>query len=168
MCNQASAEHAAEVMREEWRELGFYYEIDDAAPQWRFVGSRNGLLRFTELIRCYAANPGNAVIYEHVHYGPYMYLKLMTWPKAGVSERAIAGTLSDFARLADLITRHLQEACEGAAFLIGTEYAPDAALAMRFEVREPGFDPASVDPELSSVPIPGTRSQKPSDTPTSA
>ena len=35
--------------REEWRELGFFYDRDDDAKEWRLRGSRDGLRRFARL-----------------------------------------------------------------------------------------------------------------------
>jgi hypothetical protein len=69
--------------REEWRELGFFYDPDDRAKTWTLTGSRLGLRRFVECLLEYAADPGNAMQSEHQHYGPYMYLEVMTWPEAG-------------------------------------------------------------------------------------
>ena len=68
--------------RREWRELGFFYDRDDQAKVWQLTGSRAGLLRFRDVLRSYAADPGNDLKSEHQHYGPYGYLEVMTWPEA--------------------------------------------------------------------------------------
>jgi hypothetical protein len=73
-----------EMTRSEWRELGFFYERDDEARAWRLVGSGGGLGGFCSLLEQYASDPRMARTSEHEHYGPYAYLKLVTWPDAGV------------------------------------------------------------------------------------
>ena len=60
----------------EWNELGFYYEFDNAFNQWRFFGSKHGLEKLSERIYEYAQKPGNLGISEHMHIGPYNYLKV--------------------------------------------------------------------------------------------
>ena len=70
------------------RELGFVYDKDDDRKESRLVGSRSGLLRFRDLLLEYSADPRNAKKSEHEHYGPYMYLEIMTWPEAGFDDHA--------------------------------------------------------------------------------
>ena len=61
--------------RREWRALGFFYDRDDVGRKWRLIGSRAGLLRFKEALLRYAADPRNAGISEHEHFGPYSTLR---------------------------------------------------------------------------------------------
>jgi hypothetical protein len=77
--------------RREWRELGFFYDRDDVSKEWRLVGSREGLRHFAGLLRAYVADPRNEMKSEHEHYGPYMYLEVMTWPEAGWTITRYAG-----------------------------------------------------------------------------
>ena len=140
-----------EVTRQEWRELGFFYDYDEAASQWHLVGSRDGLLRFVEILESYVADPKNERLSEHEHYGPYWYLKLMTWEEAEITESAICGTLSDFRRLSAIVRSKLDAPLVGSAFKIGDEYALGSTSLIQFEVREEGFDPASADPLLSNA-----------------
>jgi len=46
----------------EWRDLGFYYYRNDAAREWRLVGSRSGLLGFRDALFRYAADPRHSDI----------------------------------------------------------------------------------------------------------
>jgi hypothetical protein len=85
-----------EVTRQEWSELGFFYDYDKAGSRWQLIGSQLGLLRFVEILDSYVADPKNERLSEHEHYGPYWFLKLMTWGEAEISESAICGTLLDF------------------------------------------------------------------------
>ena len=60
-----------QATRREWRELGFFYERDDASREWRVTGSRSGLQRLRDLLLDYVADPRNRAESEHEHYGPY-------------------------------------------------------------------------------------------------
>jgi hypothetical protein len=143
-------EELNQVTREEWRELGFFYDFDEKDSRWRLVGSRSGLLKFRDILTAYANDPRNEKISEHEHYGPYWYLKLMTCEEAGITEQAICGTTSDFRRLAMIVRGKLDSCGVGSKFIIGNEYAEGSEAVLEFEVREEGFDPASVDPLLQS------------------
>jgi len=134
--------------REEWRALGFFYDVDDEAKVWTLVGSRAGLLCFSDALRAYVVDPRNALESEHEHYGPYMYLKVMTWPECGIDNNAIRGPVADLARLATLVEAKLATAQPGSAIRIRDEFAADSPYALFLKVREDGFDPASADPIL--------------------
>ena len=82
--------------RQEWRELGFFYDRDGETRIWKLIGSRACLLRFRDELLLYVANPKNALKSEHGRYGPYSYLEIMTWPEAGFDDHAIRGPLEDF------------------------------------------------------------------------
>ena len=129
----------------EWRELGFFYDLDDRDKTWQLTGSREGLLRFRDALLSYVADPRNARDSEHEHYGPYMYLKIMTWPEAGFDNDAIRGTLKDLKRLASIIDAKLTAAAPGSTIVIREEFAPDSPYSLLLYVREDGFDPATVD-----------------------
>ena len=137
-----------EKTREEWRALGFFYDVDDEAKVWTLVGSRAGLLCFRDALRAYVADPRNALESEHEHYGPYMYLKVMTWPEAGFDNNAIRGPLADLARLAALVEGNLAAAQPGSTVRIHDEFAADSPYTLVLEVREDSFDPATSDPLL--------------------
>jgi len=134
--------------KREWRELGFFYYLDDQARVWKLTGSRAGLLRFRDALLSYVADPRNASKGEHEHYGPYMYLEVMTWPEAGFDEHSIRGPLADLARLAKLIEAKLATARPGSTILIHEEFAAHSPYFLILDVREDGFDPATADPLL--------------------
>lgn len=134
--------------RQEWRELGFFYDRDDQGKVWRLTGSRAGLLRFRDALLSYVADPRNTLKSEHEHYGPYGYLEVMTWPEAGFDAHAIRGPLADLGRLASLIEDKLAAARPGSAVRIREEFAPESPYALVLEVKEDGFDPATADPLL--------------------
>jgi hypothetical protein len=132
----------------EWRELGFFYERDDDAKTWKLIGSRSGLFKFRDALLAYAADSRNAQKSEHEHYGPYMYLKIMTWPEAGFEEHEIRGTLVDLERLAAMVDARLTSSKPGDTIRIQNEFAPNSLYALVLEVRGDGFDPAEADTML--------------------
>lgn len=136
------------VTRSEWRELGFFYDRDDSLKEWRLVGSRLGLRRFPELLRAYVAHPCNEAKSEHDHYGPYMHLKVMTWPDAGMDGNAIYGTLNDMERLATLVDEKIAGLAPGHIARIREEFASTSEYTLVLELRDDGFDPASADGNL--------------------
>ena len=143
-----STEKVNEKLRSEWRELGFYYESDDQAKEWRLIGSRAGLHRLRDLLLQYVADPRNEMKSEHEHYGPYSYLEVMTWPEPGKDGHSIHGSLHNLRRLAELIENKLSNAQPGTIIRIADEYAEALNYTLILFVREDSFDSASADPEL--------------------
>ena len=133
---------------QEWRDLGFYYERDDEMKAWKLSGSRKGLSRFSNALRTYVADPRNAMNAEHEHYGPYMYLEVMTWPEAGFDKHAIRGPLEDLLRLADLIDTALNGALPRSSIVIREEFVESSPYSLVLELQPDGFDPAQADPQL--------------------
>jgi hypothetical protein len=132
----------------EWRALGFFYNRDDESKTWTMVGSRAGLLKLRDALRTYVADPRNAQTSEHEHYGPYMYLKVTTWPDPALDRDGIRGTLTELAHLAVLIETRLSLARSGDAIRIQDEYALRSPYALVLDVREDTFDPSAADPSL--------------------
>jgi hypothetical protein len=139
-------ERMDEATRQEWRDLGFFYDQDKDARCWRLIGSKSGLLKFSAILNEYVADERNAALSEHEHYGPYWYLKIITWNEAVITERSISGTLDDFQRLAEIVRQRLENALPNDTFEIDKEYGQNNEYKLRFEVREDGFDPAEEDP----------------------
>jgi len=136
------------VTRREWRELGFFYDCDENSKVWRLTGSRDGLRRFRDVLHLYAADPRNAVVPEHQHYGPYMHLVIQTSLNAGFDDQSIHGSVIDLARLANLVEVKLLDAHPGSVLRIEDEFAAGSSYALILDVREDGFDPAKADPLL--------------------
>jgi len=118
------SEKVNESTKCEWRELGFYYDYDEHAKRWRLVGSKAGLLRFSEVLRSYIANPRNRQLSEHEHYGPYMYFEVGTWSEAQITEHWIAGTIEQLSGLAQKIEDSLSTASVGDLIEIGQWFSP--------------------------------------------
>lgn len=134
-----------DAIRAEWRQLGFFYELDGDLQQWRLIGSRSGLLRFRDLLVDYAAAPVHASASEHALYGPSAELQIMTWPDPGIDADGIFGSLDDLRYLADIVERKLSGSQPGDRIRIGRDYAPASDYALALDLREDGFDPAAVD-----------------------
>jgi hypothetical protein len=78
-----------------------------------------------------------------------LYLKVMTWPEAGIDGRSIHGTQEDIKRLAALVREKLSRIRPGEVVVVGTEYAAEAEYRIVFRVMDDAFDPASEDPQLA-------------------
>jgi hypothetical protein len=129
----------------EWNELGFYYEYDNSFKQWRFFGSKKGIYKFSDLIKSYSSKLSNDAISEHIHLGPYYYLKIMTWNEPMVSKNSIAGSLSDLARLSKLISDRTSSTEIGNIFIISTDYSITSTATMLFVIMSDSFIPASIE-----------------------
>lgn len=134
--------------RKGWRELGFYYDFDKKNKEWRFVGSASGLEKVRNILWSYSNNPIKNTKSEHSHYGPYMYLKIMTWDTPGINDDCIQGTMNDLKMLGDLVAQKLKQALPNSVFVIKEEYSKDTRVPLVFEIKEDGFDPATADPML--------------------
>jgi hypothetical protein len=134
-------------IKQKWRELGFYCELDDQKKTWTLTASRAGLLYFPDLLLGYVNDPANAIDGTHKHYGPYGSLEIVTWPEAGLDSQAIRGPLAALTHLAELVEVKLASAEPGSPIPIREEFAPDSRYTLLLDVRADGFDPASVDAE---------------------
>jgi len=103
--------------------IGFFYDFDKDSSCWRLVGSRQGLLKFCDILSEYARDERHALLSEHEHYGPYWYLKLVTWDEPEITSHAIAGTLEDFERLSQLTKQKLENAGIGDKIVIDSDYS---------------------------------------------
>ena len=148
MPSDRTSDRTNDATRQDWRELGFFYDRDDQTRVWKLTGSRAGLLRFRDALLSYVSDPRHALKSEHEHYGPYLVLEVMTWPEAGFDDHAIRGSLADLERLAKLIEAKIITASPGSTVLIREEFVPDSPYALALDLREDGFDPATADPLL--------------------
>lgn len=134
---------------EEWEELGFFYDVDDENKQWIFIGSRSGLSNFPRLLSNYVADSRNEMISEHEHYGPYMYLKVVTLEVPEIGGRYIGGPLQSLAKLGELFEKKLSSSTVGYSFQIGPEFCDNPEYRIGVIVKEDGFHPAMADAGLT-------------------
>src|SRR4051794_31788951 len=114
----SSNEGIKQVTANEWRALGFSYDFDDDAKEWRLKGDRRGLAKFAAILRAYALDPSNEHLSEHEHYGPYLYLKFVTSASPKIAPDGIYGRLSDLELLAMVVDKRLSLAQPGAKIRI--------------------------------------------------
>jgi hypothetical protein len=132
---------------EEWRDLGFHYDLNDDHRIWTLTGSPSGLSRFAQLLRQFASDPRNDVRFEHDHYGPYGYLKIMNNPdERGFNSNAIFAPRCDFSILADVIDSRLADSKIGSTIDLSRDFAPNSEYELRLIVAPYDFDPGLFDP----------------------
>jgi hypothetical protein len=141
-----ASDAAKEVTRRAWRELGFFCGKNDAAKEWRIVGSVKGLRKFAAEIRAYASNPANDRLSEYTQLGPAMNLEIGTSHQTEITEQWIGGPLADLLRLATFIERSAQDNVVGKRVALRSNFSPMAPYELILDVREESFDPASADP----------------------
>ena len=153
-------------IKKQWRELGFFCELDEEKQLWTLTGSRKGLLYFPDLLLGYVADPKNATDGAKQHYGPYGSLEIMTYPEAGFDGNAIRGSLTDLTRLAELVGEKLATAEPGSPIVIRDEFAATSPYSLLLDVRADGFDAASTDREkLGATATPVIKGPAPGTTP---
>ncbi len=144
---QPHADLTDEQIKQQWRKLGFFCELDTEKRVWTLTGSRAGLLYFPDLLLGYVNDPKNAESGHKERYDPYGSLEIMTYPEAGFDAHAIRGSLTDLERLASLIEEKLATAQPGEPIRIREEYAAASPYTLQLNVRADGFDPAAADRE---------------------
>lgn len=131
--------------KEEWRDLGFYYDFDKENTTWHLVGSLDGLSSFSRILREYADDERNNNIGEHEHLGPYMYLTIVTSESPKITDYGIFGSLSDLKRHSDLTSEKIKNSKPDIVLQIDTEYSDENEAILLFEIKNDGFDPSVAD-----------------------
>ncbi len=93
----------------------------------------------------YTNNQANDKLSEHDHFGPYNYLKIMTWDKPTITADYIAGTIQDLKFLKNIISEKLDKTEPGQTFNIEKDYGQDNTITAKFFVMADNFDPVSMD-----------------------
>jgi hypothetical protein len=134
-----------EVDKKEWRELGFFYDRNDQNKKWFFHGSKIGLINFIQRLIEYIKNPNNTGISEHEHFGPYQYLKLITWNEPKIDKQGIYGSIEDISRFASIISDKIKTAKINEEIIIDKEYSNNNDYKLIIKIMPDDFDPASLD-----------------------
>lgn len=132
-------------IKQGWRRLGFFCEVDTDKRTWTLTGSRAGLLYFPDLLLGYVNDPQNAGDGSKQNYDPYGSLEIMTYPEAGFDSHVIRGSLSALTHLAELVEQKLALAEPGEQIKIREDFAPASPFSLLLDVRPDGFDPAAAD-----------------------
>lgn len=109
------------------------------------MGSKAGLSRFHDILVDYTNDLEHAKASAHEHYGPYMYLEIMTWEEAGIDGHSIHGNIEDLKRLAEIFAAKLKRTPIGDDFVIGSDYVSNVEYSLMAVVKEDDFDPAELD-----------------------
>lgn len=147
---ESAPAHAAmteDQIKQGWRKLGFFCELDAERRTWTLTGSRAGLLYFPDLLLGYVNDPANAADGERKHFGPYGSLEILTYPEAGFDGHAIRGSTAALTHLAELVEQKLALAEPGEQIKIREDFAPASPFTLVLDVRADGFDPAAADRE---------------------
>jgi len=139
-----------EQARAEWKTLGFFYDYEDSQRTWLIRASRTGMKRLCAELRQYAADPRNAANSEHEHYGPYSYLKFVTWPETKIVPDGIYGRIGDFERLAEIVSSALAGAKPGDRVRIDEAYSKNSEAKLELLLEGDDFNVASADPALEA------------------
>ena len=126
----------------EWNDLGFWYDVTPEKG-WVIRGSRAGLKKFATLLDAYAADPRNTVFSEHDHFGPYMYLKVVTSSSSEVNRDGIYGTLPDIVRLAILVRKHLLSCKTGDSFALAQAFSTASSTELTLVCEPASFNPGA-------------------------
>jgi hypothetical protein len=130
------------VTGEEWRNLGFYHELDPDRRVWRLCGSRSGLVGFARLVARYVETSVTSPDAQPLPLGPYGDLQIRLWERPGIDDESVYGSSDDLLRLAQLVESRLADKRPGEEVVIGPEYAGDAECSLVFEIMDDDFDPA--------------------------
>ena len=130
------------VTGEEWRNLGFYHELDPDRRVWRLCGSRSGLVGFARLVARYVETSVTSPDAQPLPLGPYGDLHIRLWERPGIDDEGVYGSSDDLLRLAQLVESRLADTRPGGEVVIGPEYAGDAECSLVFEIMDDDFDPA--------------------------
>ena len=129
----------------QWRELGFYYDVDLDSSTWVIRGSKRGIMKFADFIEDYAKNPRNQTEREHIHLLPYRYLSITTWKERMLTKDGIAGSTEDLLYFANILKQELSKSDEKKYFEVGEGYASNSAYKFSFYIENDDFDPSSLD-----------------------
>ena len=136
---------AAELTRQEWRDLGFYYISSTEQQKWILHGSKVGLLNLCKLVEEFAAK--NHPLGEHDHLLPHWYLTLTSCDTFSINSRGISGTPKQLNEFAKIFTKSVQNSSKGTTSLLSKDVF-SSEYAIEYTVHGDNYDPSSKDPQL--------------------
>jgi hypothetical protein len=113
--------------------------------RWEFSGDRLGLQRFYNELMNFIVSTKSLDLSEHIHLGPYSYLKIVKWDSAFISSDGFYGTNQDFKKLADIFLVKLKSVKANCSFTIDEEFSKSNKAYLLVNIKEDGFDPSSLD-----------------------
>jgi hypothetical protein len=137
-----------EAIKEEWRNLGYYFEKNKSERKWVFTSSKNGIKKLINQIIDFTQKEGNIEIGEHDHWGPYGDLKIMTTRVPEITIEYIGGSFSSLRELAYQIKQRLEIVNHNESFCIQEENKNAMSAGLEFRIKDDDYDPASADIQL--------------------
>ena len=144
----AMSEKLKNITKEDWRKLGFYYENDHKNKRWIFIGSKTGLEDFCIILNDYSNDMNNTKIGEHIHIGPYDYLKIMTSNTFKVTADYICGSIEDLKKLSIILKEEIKNSDIDTVKIINNNIFQESYYDLEFRIKEYGYDPAKSDSQL--------------------
>ncbi|MBT1449790.1 hypothetical protein KJ365_02775 [Glaciecola sp. XM2] len=135
----------ADLTREEWKNLGFYYISDQANEKWELHGSRTGLSNLCNLLRKFASE--NREYGDHEHLMPHWYLTFTSLEDFSINKRDIGGKPEQLMRFANFFEKEVSDCRQGATVTVPKD-AFNTDYEITFTVHRDNFDPSSKDPQL--------------------
>jgi hypothetical protein len=124
---------------------GFITGVTTILNSGWLMGSKSSLSDFLRGLLNYAGGKSNEGISEHIHLGPYQYLKIMTWHHPLINRDCIGGSPDDLKRLKIIIEQKLSIASAGEVFSVGKEYAAEGDYSIKFFVMADNFVPSQIE-----------------------
>ena len=136
----------AEITRQEWQDLGFFYTLDKEQKSWHLTGDRVGLSNLAKAVLKFT----DATIEsskDHEHLGPHWYLTISLDEKADINARGVWGTRVELESFAGIVQNGIDENLSGTIDIACT-YVPTTDWHFYLHVKEVAFDPWTLDPQL--------------------
>ena len=137
-----------ELTIREWNDLGFWYDFTPEVG-WKIHGHRAGFEKLGKIFDKYVANPFNVNVSEHEHLGPYMYLKIVTWPFPEINHDGIYGSLSDLSRLAVLVRAWANSCPIGNRYQVSQLFSAASTAELTLIMEHDGFSPGDYDAQVN-------------------
>ncbi len=137
----------AELTRQEWNDLGFYYSSNDDVKRWDLFGTTKGLERLSEELGHFTKK--DEVYGAHEHLLPHWYLTIEFDESPDINKRGIVGRKQDLIILRDYIVKNIPSLSVDSSFSVHDCF--DAtSYEMYFHIQNDDFDPSSMDWQLQS------------------
>lgn len=137
----------AEMTREEWRGLGFFYSSDDNEKRWDLYGSQSGIARLTEEISTFISR--DEIFGKHEHLLPHWYLTIEYDEVPDINKRGIVGRKVDLLKVREYLNSLQNNALTQSCVAIHSCF-DQTTYKMYFHIEQDDFDPSSMDWQLQS------------------
>ena len=137
----------ADMTRNEWKELGFFYYSDDSEKRWDLYGSQSGIVRLSEEISDFISR--DEIFGEHQHLLPHWYLTIEYDEVPDINKRGIVGRKVDLLKVRDFLNSAQNNSSPRSCVAIHSCF-DQTTYKMYFHIEQDDFDPSSMDWQLQS------------------